>query len=242
MTQKTQPKDALDTAKAVFVMLGLFGSLVYAAWSTLGRFGEPTMSLIRWQATWGDGTYGIKGTVLAVWLNIMLAVGALYAAGWAPYYFITQFRNATPMPEGAEWRSIPVKGLEFAVVGTIVAFIPTAAFYVTLLLDPESLSFLGQAALLAFVLGPLVAFWGAISLFNLVLPRRVLLGTVDALTVEKDQKGNAVGYVAKIAQRHIRLSLSAWQQLQVGDRVALRVPATFDSPFALRVHKPVHYR
>ena len=236
------PSDRADSAKALFVILGLLGTLVYAVWSTLGRFGEPTMSIIEWQATWGDGTYGIKGTILAVWLHIMLALGALYTAVWAPYDFVTRVRQAQPMPEGAEWQSLPVHGLRYAIVGTLVGFAPTAAFYSALLLDPESLSFLGQAALLAFVLGPLIAFWGAVSALNLVLPRRVVLGVVDKLRVDTDAKGNAVGYVAEIAKRHVRLSQRVWQQLRVGDQVALRLTALFDSPLALRVHKPVHYR
>lgn len=241
-TPTPQPSTRGADAKALLVILGLLGTLVYAIWSTLGRFGEPTMSLIEWQATWGDGTYGIKGTILAVWLNIMLAVGAVYTAVWAPYDFVTRVGKASPMPEGPDWQSLPAHGLRFAIIGTLVGFVPTAALYSALLLDPESLSFLGQAALLAFVLGPLVAFWGGVSALNLVLPRRVLLGTVDKLRVETDAKGTAVGYVAEIANSHIRLSARVWQQLRVGDRVALRVLALFDSPVALRVHKPVHYR
>lgn len=237
-------KRALGNVAGALVIVGLIGSVAYTIWAMFTPYAEPAASFIEWQARWGgDGRYGLKATFLATWLNIMLVAGVAFAAGWTPYYLISWARSPrTPMPSGPQWRALPTNMLRKAAIGTLFAFVPSAALYATLLTDAESLSFLGGACSIVFMLGPITAAVGILSLFNLALPRRVIVATVDALSRERDAKGNVLRHVAQIAGEAWTVSAEAWAQLQVGATVAIQAPSVTNAPITLLVQSPVHFR
>lgn len=223
--------------------VGLIGSLAYSIWAMFSPYAEPAASFIEWQARWGDGRYGMKATFLATWLHLLLAGGVVFAAAWAPYYLVTSLSSArTPMPSGPQWQALSTKGLRNSVLGLLLGFFPAVALYSVLLTDAESLSFVGGGSTIVFMLGPILAGVGIVSALNLVLPRRVVVGVVEALRENRDQQGRVVDHVAVIAGKWWTIPLETWRQLQVGMTVALQAPAVTQSAFALRVQTQAHYR
>ncbi len=206
-------------------------------------YAEPAASFIEWQARWGDGRYGLKATFLATWLHLLLAAGVVFAAAWAPYYLVTSFSSArTPMPSGPQWSALSTKGLRNSALGFFLGFLPAAALYAVLFTDAESLSFLGDGSIIVFMLAPFLAGVGIVSVLNLLLPRRVVVGVVEALRQNRDQHGRVVAHVVVIAGKFWTIPLETWRQLQVGMTVALQAPAVTQSAFALRVQTQAHYR
>jgi hypothetical protein len=223
--------------------VGVLGSLGFAIRACFSPYLEPAASFIEWQARWGDGHYGVKATFLATWLNLLLLGGLLVAGAWAPYYLVTSLSSPrTPMPDGPQWSTLATKGLRNAALGLLFGLIPAAISYGILLTEPESLSFMGQGSVVVFMLAPILAGLGVVALFNLTLPRRVLVGAVEALRETTNDKGQVIDHVVAVGGQSWSLPVESWRQLKVGDVVAIQAPCLTTAPFALRVQRAAHYR
>lgn len=236
-------KRLVSMASTAVGAIVLLGPLVYSIWACFSPYAEPAASFIEWQARWGEGRYYVKATFLATWLTLMLAGAVAVSLLWAPVYAIKALLAKRPvMPSGPEWSPLPTKGYKMTILGLILGLVPSASLYAAVIDDAEQLQFLGQMSILCFVIAPLLFAWGWVSLLNLVLPRRVVVGPIDNLREERDQQGRPLNYIAVVGGEGWSVPLETWRQLSKGVVVAIVAPAITTGVLSLRVQSSQHYR
>ncbi|MBA3546936.1 MAG: hypothetical protein H0T76_10675 [Nannocystis sp.] len=227
---------ALTVLIAVFVILVLVGTIVFAIAAQMTDPPlEPAYTLMYWQAVWDDGRYGQKYTFAVTWFCtlcalvgplglISMCVGPLRGAGSGPAMPAWPRLEWTRMREGARAR------LGFAL--TVVSLL----FGGVCLQDPEVFTPVGFLAKLVLIFLPFTLLAGPALLLDVILPASVLRGPITAL-----ERVDAAG-TQQVAQRFVtlgeqlgeqRIELPAplwelWDQLKVGDVIALRRSGGFD--------------
>ncbi|MDP3274663.1 MAG: hypothetical protein Q8Q09_05665 [Deltaproteobacteria bacterium] len=225
-------------------LIYLLGSLVYSIWAMCGEPAEPAATFIHWQATWGDGRYYLKATFLATWFHLLGVPALVCSCAWAPWYAVTALSapKPAPLPANETWRALPAKGVKTWVLAVLFGLVPGTLAYLVLLIDPEQLAFTGTGSIAVLILLPLLFGFGWIGLLNLALPRRRVIGPVESLVIQRDQKNNIVAHLMRVGGINWGVPPETFAMLNTNMVIEVVAPAVTATPFSLRVRDTVHYR
>ena len=216
-------RGALSVLFAVFMLLVFIGTIVFAIAAQMTDPPlEPAYTLMRWQAVWDDGRYGQKYTFALTWIYtlcvlfgplglVSMSVGPLRTAGSMPAMPAWPRLEWTRMREGARAR--------LGVALTVVSLL----FGGGCLLDPEMFTPVGFLAKIVLIFLPFTLLAGPALLLDVVLPASVLRGPITALErVPGATPQQAAQQFVTLGEQRIELPAALWDQLKVGEVVALR--------------------
>lgn len=221
-------RGALSVLPGVLAILVIVGTIVFAIVAQMTDPPlEPALTFMRWQALWDDGRYGPKYTFAVTWICTLFALfGPLGMIAVA----VAALRRARAQPTMPEWprlewtRMSEGKRARLGVALTAVGLL----FGGLCLGDPEVFTPVGLLARIGLILWPFTLLAGPGLLLDVALPASVLRGPVSALTRTPRATSADVQHLVTIAELRVELPEPLWQQLKVGDVVALRRSGAFE--------------
>ncbi len=223
----------------VFMALLVLGSLVYSVWAQMTEPAlEPALTFMRWQAAWSGGTYGVKLTFAVTWSVLLFGGVVPIAAGSQVVAALASARRQPQLPAwpGLAWERMrePSRarlGLALTTLGLLFGGMCWA--------DPEVFAPVSFLAQIMLVLWPFTLLVGPLLLLDVLLPANVAVGAVTGLErVPGSTPEQAATHHLRIGDSRIELPAALWQQLAVGDQVAVRGSAMFARVLELRRQAP----
>jgi hypothetical protein len=225
---------ALSALPGIFAALVLLGTIVFAIAAQMTEPPlEPALTLMRLQAVWGDGRYGPKFTFAVTWFITLLAL-------FGPIGLITMClgllrstadQRAMPNWPRIEWDRMrePTRAAYGVALTTVGLLFGGVCLY-----DPEMLTPVGFLAQIVLILCPFMLVAGPFLLLDVALPTTVLRGPVTALEqFPGATPQQSAQQFATIGEQRLTLPAALWQQLKVGDNVALRRSGGFERELEL---------
>lgn len=219
------PRPRSGPLVGVLYALIVVGSLVF---SVVAQMTDPPLppadSLMRWQAVWSGGTYGLKYTFAVTWFCTLVAL-------LGPLMVIATIHGAVTgparrdMPVGPAWTTLVAReggarrlliGAGFLAVGLV--------FGGACLLDPFVLEPVGLLAKIVLLLWPFTFLAGPFLILDVALPSEVVVVTIRPGELVRITEPSE-RHVLRHADRTIELPFAAWSALTPGDTVAVRISA-----------------
>ena len=215
-------RGALSVLPGVLAILVIVGTIVFAIVAQMTDPPlEPALTFMRWQALWDGDT----GAPLRVFGAGIAAPGTVANARVAEDFSRAFLADHLDLLARLEWtRMSEGKRARLGVALTAVGLL----FGGLCLGDPEVFTPVGLLARIGLILWPFTLLAGPGLLLDVALPASVLRGPVSALTRTPRATSADVQPLVTIAELRVELPEPLWQQLKVGDVVALRRSGAFE--------------
>jgi hypothetical protein len=223
----------------VLAVVFVIGTVVYALAAQMTTPAlEPARTFMRWQALWGNGTYGVKYTFAVTWFW-------LFCVPLAPLSLVSslagalakkQDRPAMPEWPRIEWSRLREPGRGLLGVGlTAVGF----SFAGACLVDPRMFAPVGFLAKIALILAPFALLTGPLVALDVAMPARVVVGVADAVEREPGATPEQpASHVLRVGGERFVLPEALWRELAPGDEIAVRSTAIFNRVIELARRGP----
>lgn len=220
---------ALSALSGVMFILVIVGTIVFAIAAQMTDPPlEPAYTLMYWQAVWDDGLYGQKYTFAVTWFFTLCGLfGPLGLIAMS----IGALRNARTWPVMPSWPRLEWKRMHEgarARLGLALTLV-SLLFGGACLLDPAMFTPVGFLAQIALIFLPFTLLAGPALLLDVALPAGVIVGPIAALErIPGATPQQAAQQFITLGEQRLELPAPLWEQLRVGEVVALRRSGGFD--------------